>query len=412
METQTRADRQAALDQFAQAATSKGELATISPAVTRHDVYGAQPVAVYRDDARVLQQIKVLAAAMGEEWYYRYPVRNKRENRTDYIEGPSIKLANDLARIYGNCEVDCRAQDMGSAYLFHARFLDLETGFALTRPFQQRKGAAKIGGDDDQRREDATFQIGVSKAMRNVVVNALQTYSDYAMAEAKNSLVDRIGRDLAKWRDRTIERVGQHVEIARVEAVVGRKANEWLAPDVARVIAMGKACDDGFASWQETFPPLSTGSSGRTTKEALDGFADERSMVGSGAPSHVTTAEAAGAAEMIPSTEAAPAAEHYAEHLGVPAGETVDKETGEITTQKTEAEVRDMQRKAIDMVMRLAGNPQLTLDEKMQELDAIGPALDDLPEQFVKTAVQTAAKVAQGKMKAADARPYLEGLIK
>lgn len=402
METQTRADRQAALDQFASVATSKGELANVGPSPVAHNsqIFGAQPVAVHRDDARILQQIKVLAAAAGEEWYYRYPVRNRRTGSTDYIEGPSIKLANDLARMYGNCEVDCRAQDMGTAYLFHARFVDLESGFALTRPFQQRKGAAKIGGDDDQRREDATFQIGVSKAMRNVVVNALQTFSDYAMAEAKNSLVDRIGRDLARWRDRTIDRVRQHVDIARVEAVVGRKAAEWLAPDVARVIAMGKACDDGFASWQETFPPLSTGAA-ENTKETLDGFANERSMVGSGAPSHVTAAEAAGDAEMIPSTEASPAAE------------TVDEVTGEITEHKpTDAERRDLQRKAIDMVLRVAGNPQLTLDDKLQELDAIGPALDELPEAFVKSITKTAAQVAEGKMKAGDARPYLEGMIK
>lgn len=398
METQTRADRQAALDQFASVPTSKGELvpSTAAP-IARHDmIVGAQPVAVFRDDARILQQLKVLAAAAGEDWYYRYPVKNRRENRTDYIEGPSIKLANDLARIYGNCEVDCRAQDMGSAYMFHARFLDLETGFALSRPFQQRKSAAKIGGSDDQRREDAAFQMGVSKAERNVVVNALRTFADYAVDEAKNSLVDRIGRDLPRWRDRIIDRLVQHVAIQRVEAVVGRKAGEWLAPDIARVIAMGKACDDGFASWQETFPPLGHADTAAKANEALDSFADERSMVGSGDPSHDAAAEAPGAVD-DPLTEASGA-------------ETVDEETGEV--KPSPAELRDLHRKAIDMVLRLAGNPQLTLDEKLQELDAIGPALDELPEQFIKTAVSTAAQVARGKMKAAEARPYLEGLIK
>ena len=407
METQTRADRQAALDQFAQASTSKGELAPVGNAPVAHNsqIFGAQAVAVYRDDARILQQIKVLAAAAGDEWYYRYPVRNRRTGQTDYIEGPSIKLANDLARMYGNCEVDCRAQDMGTAYLFHARFVDLETGFALTRPFQQRKGAAKIGGDDDQRREDATFQIGVSKALRNVVVNALQTFADYAMSEAKNSLVDKIGRDLPRWRDRTIERVSQHVAIERVEAVVGRKAAEWLAPEVARIIAMGKACDDGFASWNEQFPPLVTDTAAQTN-EALTGFAqaqgepDERSMVGDAAAAPAGTTEAPGA-QATPLVTDAPGAEH------------IDEQTGEITTpERTEAERRDYQRRAVDMVLRVAGNPQLTLAEKLEELDAIGPALDDLPPAFVKTAVQTAANVAHGKMKAADARPYLEGLIK
>ena len=33
----------------------------------------------------------------------------QKKGTTDYIEGPSIKMANDLARLYGNCDVDCRA---------------------------------------------------------------------------------------------------------------------------------------------------------------------------------------------------------------------------------------------------------------------------------------------------------------
>lgn len=398
METTTRADQEAALNAFASTATSKGELVPSAPAGlprARDQIYGAQQVAVYRDDVRLLQKIKVLAAAMGEEWYYRYPVRNRRTGQTDYIEGPSIKLANDLARIYGNCEVDCRAQDLGSAYMFHARFLDLETGFALSRPFQQRKSAAKIGGDDDARREDAAFQIGVSKAERNVVVNALQTFADYAMSEAKNSLVDKIGRDLDRWRDRIVERMSRHVELVRVEAVIGRKASEWLAPDIARVIAMGKACDDGMSSWAESFPPLPGDRTGEVIDNAMTSFADERSMVAqdsTAGPSGPTGGAEAPGADANPSPPAPGAAEP-------PAG-------------GGSPEHRDLHRKAIDMVLRLAGNPQLTVNEKLEELEGIGPALDDLPPAFVKTLLSTAAQVVSGKMKAADARPYLEGLIK
>lgn len=253
-------DRRRALDKFAEAPALPAA-PTIAPMTAGADrVFGAQKVAVYRDDARVLQRLATLGAAAGDDWFYRYPVKNRKENRTDWIEGASIKLANDVARIYGNCEVDTRVFDLGDHWMIYARFTDFETGFALTRPFQQRKSAGKIGGegsDADARRLDISFQIGVSKAIRNVVVNALQTYADYAFDAARNSLVDRIGKDIEAWRKRTLEGLGKiPVDPKRAERVIGKPAKDWLAPDVARIIAMMKAIADGMASPDETFPPI------------------------------------------------------------------------------------------------------------------------------------------------------------
>lgn len=276
MDTETRQGRASALDEFAKA----GALATTTAAAgavsaASHDlIHGAQKVAVYRDEGRVLERLRVLAAAAGADWYYRYPVRNRRENRTDWIEGPSIKLANDLARIYGNCEVDCRVQDFGDGWIFYARFIDLETGYSLTRPFQARKTTGKIGGDDDGRRLDIAFAIAASKAIRNCVVNALQTFADFAFEEAKNALVERIGQNLEKYRTQTVERVSAHVDIARVEAVIGRPRKDWLAPDIARVISMMKAVTDGMATIDEQFPPLEKQQSQSTSAASLDAFAN------------------------------------------------------------------------------------------------------------------------------------------
>lgn len=218
---------------------------------------GAQAVAVRRDEVLILQKLAALAAAAGDNWYYRFPVKNRKENRTDWIEGPSIKLANDLGRIYGNCSIDCRVQDLGDTWLFYARFQDFETGYELTRPFQQRKNASKMGGDDDARRLDIALQIGASKAIRNVTVNALQTFSDFAFEQAKNSLIDKIGKDLPRWRERVGNRLSEMgIAVRRAELVVGRPIGEWIAPDIAKIVAMGKAVADGMATADETFPPL------------------------------------------------------------------------------------------------------------------------------------------------------------
>jgi hypothetical protein len=264
-------ERRRSLDEFASTPTPTRNNIMVPPGgyagVPAERVFGAVNVAVQRDEKRVLMKLKSLAAAAGEDWYYRFPVRNNQTGSTDWIEGPSIKLANDVARTYGNCDVDCRSVDLGDSWLFYARFTDFETGYTLTRPFQQRKGQSTFGegrGDNKkkqaarERQQDIAFQIGASKAIRNVVVNALQTFSDFAYNEARNSLIDKIkAQGIDKWRERTINGIGNiPVELVRVEAVIGRTATDWLAPDIARIIAMMKSIADGMATVDETFPAL------------------------------------------------------------------------------------------------------------------------------------------------------------
>ena len=142
------------LDEFASStSTSLTAAPSVQPMASPADrVFGAQQVAVYRDETRVLQKLAALGAAAGDDWFYRFPVKNNGQKT--FIEGPSIKLANDLARIYGNCEVDTRVVDVGGSWIIYARFTDYETGYALTRPFQQNKNASRLGGADEDRRRD------------------------------------------------------------------------------------------------------------------------------------------------------------------------------------------------------------------------------------------------------------------
>lgn len=216
---------------------------------------GAIKCEIKRDEREVLQNIKQRAASAGEHWFYRFPVKSKKTGKTDYVEGVTIKCANDIARLYGNCEVDTRVIDLGDAWLIMARFTDYETGFGMTRPYQQRK-SQRFMGDDAARAQDAAFSTGVSKAIRNVVCNSLQSIADFAFEEATNSLVKRIGTDVAGWRDRTVKKLEPKIDIRRVEAVMGRPAAQWLATDVAEVIAVMTAIQDGMRTWDEAFPPL------------------------------------------------------------------------------------------------------------------------------------------------------------
>jgi hypothetical protein len=224
-------------------------------------IIGAQPVAVHRDEQKILQKLATLAAAAGTDWFYRFPVR-KKEGGQDWIEGPSIKLAIDLARIFGNNVNEVREIDVGDAWVFYARFTDIETGFSMERAYRQRKSQASMRTRDTDRQLDIAYQIGQSKAIRNCIVNSLQIYADYAFEQARDSLVDKIGKNLEGWRKRTIERLAEiPVELPRVERVIGRSAREWLAPNIAKIVAMVKSIVDGMATVDEMFPPLEAASS-------------------------------------------------------------------------------------------------------------------------------------------------------
>jgi hypothetical protein len=219
-------------------------------------IIGAQQVAVYRDEAKILQKLTAIAAAAGTDWFYRFPVK-KKDGGTDWIEGPSIKLANDVARIFGNNVNEIRELDVGDAWVFYARFTDIETGFSMERAYRQRKSQGSLKTKDADRQLDIAYQIGQSKAIRNCIVNSLQIYAEYAFDQARNSLIEKIGKDIAGWRDRTLQGLAKMpVEVVRVERVIGRANREWLAPHVAQVIAMMKSVADGMASVDEVFPPI------------------------------------------------------------------------------------------------------------------------------------------------------------
>lgn len=223
--------------------------------VTHGGVVSAQRVALPRDTKRVLSSLRVQAQQASDDWYYRLPVRNKNGTQ-DYIEGPSIQCAMAAARSYGNCQVDCSAEETPASYIFSARFVDIETGFTVVRPFRQRKGLAVLGNNKG-RNEDIDFQIGASKAMRNVICNAISDVTDYAWKEAKKSIVEAIGRNLEKYRTRAVERYSElGIDVKLVERIYGKGVKEWLAPDIAKMVSEIQAISDGMALASDFYPDV------------------------------------------------------------------------------------------------------------------------------------------------------------
>lgn len=249
-------------------------LATLSKAVDIHaqtqtlplgrptttlELMAAQRVAVPRNVPEMMQRMKILASVAGSEYYYQFPVKSKNKETGEweqsFIEGPSIKLANDLAREYGNCGIETVVVDAGDSWIIYARFVDIERGFTMVRPFQQRKNQKGLGTKDEARALDIALQIGVSKAIRNVVLNSLETYADFMFDEAKSGIIERVRKQPDLYRNKITTRLKElGVPAKRVEAQVGRSIGDWKADDITRVIAQIKAVGDGMATAYEIWP--------------------------------------------------------------------------------------------------------------------------------------------------------------
>lgn len=131
----------------------------------------------------------------GEEFFYSWEVGNKNnDSGSDKVEGPSVKLAMAALRCYGNCVLDTDPiQEMSDAWIFTAAFVDLETGCTIKRQFRMDKSFPVYGKMDQYRKADVRFQIGTSKATRNVILASLPAgLIKNAMAAAHDAVREKL----------------------------------------------------------------------------------------------------------------------------------------------------------------------------------------------------------------------------
>lgn len=250
----------ATIHQQPQQGTGLQQAAVNSEAESFIATIGSRPVAQKRDHQEILNELRVLATVGASDLFYEFPVKNNRTGKTDIISGPSIKLANTVLAAYGNCGVDTKVTETPDCWVFAATFVDAEKGVTMRRLFRQRRSQKSIGPSsgpdrDDGRQEDIAFQIGQSKAIRNVIVNALSVYATYAFEQAKAGLSDAVKRAPAKFKDAAMRRLGEYdVPIEVVDRWVGRGHDKWSPDDITRVASALQGIADGLARIEDVWP--------------------------------------------------------------------------------------------------------------------------------------------------------------
>ncbi len=199
------------------------------------------------------------ASIAGDSFLYQWEVNERLKDNTfrkKLLIGLSIGAALSIARNMGNNAVDVNVEERVDSYIFYAAYIDLETGFNLRRAFRQRKEQSM--GEKykkDGRAEDIIFQIGQSKAIRNVCLNAAPVWlTDKVLEASKNSFVDKVERDPSKYKklcETNAEKLS--IPFEKVELKYG-KITGWDARKIVSCLMELRTVEDGLDDADKVFP--------------------------------------------------------------------------------------------------------------------------------------------------------------
>lgn len=196
-----------------------------------------------RDIDQVIEAVKRECEFGGEDFYYGWTLqRGKSVGKK--IEGGSIGLATSLARAYGNVWIPVTMQETEEAFLFTATFIDLESGFNIQRIFRTDRTADLPGQYEPARKEDIKFQIGQSKAIRNVILNGgvPRWLVNSAVKWAKDAVINNITKEgLAKATANAIDFFAKNgIKEKDLIDYIGVPKTNWTAEAIAHLRGMAQ----------------------------------------------------------------------------------------------------------------------------------------------------------------------------
>ncbi len=250
--------------ELAQAVTSGLEVLRID-----HDTMQKAATLKPRDRAQVLKsalsELDVFPEEAKGAWYS-IPYQDGKGGQVR-VEGPSIRAAMPLARLWGNCVVGARITDDAPEYTdVEARFLDYETNFMLTRPHRVSKLLKRRDGKIqklDPQRQLMAVQAGVSKAIRNAICDGIprafvHRYVSYAKQIVAGQEPDK--KMPKKAVDACVaEYKALGVSKEMLELKLAKKSGAWTGNDRAELVSWYTALSENSATIEMLF--------GQTVKE-------------------------------------------------------------------------------------------------------------------------------------------------
>jgi hypothetical protein len=212
-----------------------------------------------RDLNAVCRQLMAESRIAGEAFYYGWGAGKDR------VLGASIGLAMAAARKWGNCVVQPEPlQETTDAWIITVSFVDLETGFTVGRQFRQDKEWTVSGRFDEARKADMRFQIGQSKATRNVILAAIPKWLiDKALREALAGVREQVAKfvqlkGLAAAQERVLRELARHgvPEQAVLDKMKVAHREALQIDDIVALRGDLYCLDEGQDRASELFPAL------------------------------------------------------------------------------------------------------------------------------------------------------------
>jgi hypothetical protein len=219
----------------------------------------------------VLRALETEATLSGESFYYGWAAGKERDRGPVRQAGPGGGPLLGQLRRRDCCPCRRRHRRLG----LHRRVRGPRDRLHhLARQFRQSKSWKVHGKHDEDRKRDIRFQIGQSKAVRNVILNAIPSgLIDRALEVARDGaraklqgFIDKVDREKGKGQgtvqavDLVLKGLAKHG--AREEAVLRKlEVAERKAIDIDRLLTLRgdlAALDAGECRCEELYPPAKT----------------------------------------------------------------------------------------------------------------------------------------------------------
>lgn len=226
-----------------------------------------------RDEAAVLARALaelMIAPEFAQRAYYVIPYKNNKTNKTENVEGPSIKAANALQRHWRNSASGTRVVSEDDERLtVEGVFIDRETNTVV----QRQKTVPKFYLDYktkqprvlNAQRLAMAIDAGMSKSVRNAILNGLPVWLvDRYFQEAKVIAAKTAGKKKKATKDAPIEErfawlydqlKKKGVTQKKVEAYIKENMDANLSKDeiLGNMIGIYNAIKDGQTTVEDVF---------------------------------------------------------------------------------------------------------------------------------------------------------------
>jgi hypothetical protein len=223
-----------------------------------------------RDEANAFVKLMQSCSrkSMADEAEYAYP-RGK-----ETVTGPSIRLAEEMARVWGNIEYGIRElSDDEESTEMEAYAWDLETNLVTTQKFKVKKerstksGTYKLTDQRDVYEQNAN--LGSRRLRARILAILPPDLKDAALNQCKQTL--KPSKDALPTRVKEMVAAFAKLKVTDVmiEQKQGKKIAEFTPEDIAAIIPIFNSIKDGFSKPGDWFegvdpvtPPATEGAAG------------------------------------------------------------------------------------------------------------------------------------------------------